>query len=123
MKLQTLHEARHTGKLPIKKVDFQELAHISRENEGLVLLGAGGDLNEWVDGITDMLHEQEIAVSSNPSQVWDGAYVTETTGGRTDLVLMFGTDTLKIGKLAMWRLAFGDASWLSDYVVNYRDQH
>ena len=30
---------------------------------------------------------------------------------------------LDIGKLAMWRLKFGDATWLSDYVVNYRDQH
>ena len=53
-----------------------------------------------------------------------GLYVINTSGGRTDLVMIFKTKSqLDIGKLAMWRLKFRDATWLSDYVVNYRDQH
>jgi hypothetical protein len=28
-----------------------------------------------------------------------------------------------MGKLAIWRLAFGNCSWISDYLVNYADQH
>jgi len=48
----------------------------------------------------------------------------KTSGGRTDLVLMFNNgDALNVGKLAMWRLRYGDASWVSDYIVNYAKQH
>ncbi len=25
--------------------------------------------------------------------------------------------------MAMWGLSFGDCSWISDYVVNYAEQH
>jgi hypothetical protein len=28
-----------------------------------------------------------------------------------------------IGKMAMWRLRFGDCSWVSDYIINYASQH
>jgi len=40
-----------------------------------------------------------------------GLYFLKTTGGRTDLVMIFKTKSqLELGKLAMWRLKFGDAS-------------
>ena len=99
--------------------DFRSM--VSGEDiEGLVLLGAGGDLQEWVDGVTGMLNEQGIA----NGEVFTQPTVLTTSGGRTDLALLFaeGAD-LDIGRLAMWRLSFGDASWISDYVVNYEDQH
>lgn len=54
-----------------------------------------------------------------------GAYRLETTGGRIDLALVFNNkrDALNIGKLAIWRINFGDASWISDYLDNYYDQY
>jgi hypothetical protein len=27
-----------------------------------------------------------------------------------------------MGKMAMWRIKFGDCSWLSDYIHNYKNQ-
>jgi hypothetical protein len=83
----------------ISEVTFDKLP---KAKEGIVLMGAGGDLNEWVKGVI----------------------VLKTSGGRTDLLLVIpDSSTLQIGKLAMWRLRFGDASWLSDYKFNYADQH
>lgn len=87
--------------------------------EGLVMLGAGGALQDWINGVTGLLVEEGIAPEGYEFN--DATYVN-TTGGRTDLLLTFNPG-LDIGRLAIWRLAFGDCSWLSDYVVNYRTQH
>lgn len=99
---------------------FSELA--SEGKEGLVLLGCGGSLEEWSNGVLDLLKQAGIAKDSFAFA--DNLHVT-TTGGRDDLLLIFPEDGIgiDIGKLAIWRLTFGDCSWLSDYVVNYRNQH
>jgi len=108
-----------------KEISFDEFKSTVKDLEGLVLLGAGGDLNDWIKGVSNDLHEKEIAASDKPSDLWSAAYVLTTSGGRTDLALVFNTDknALNVGKLAMWRLQFGDASWISDYLVNYAKQH
>jgi hypothetical protein len=104
-----------------EEISFDQLRSMG---EGLVLLGAGGDLSDWINGVSGMLHEEGIAGSAKPADLWGGAYALTTTGGRTDLVLTFKEDSpLDIGKLAMWRLNFGDASWISDYIENYSSQH
>lgn len=101
--------------------DFQKLLEISQSGtDGLVLLGAGGNLNEWVSGVTALLKGEHIARSSFKI---DSAHKVTTSGGRTDLLLLFDWSKLDAGKLAIWRIRFGDCSWLSDYVVNYVDQH
>jgi hypothetical protein len=100
---------------------FNDLQNYAEE--GIVLLGAGGDINEWVEGVTGILFEEGIAASDVPSEVWNKWGTLTTSGGRTDLVLIWNEGTLDLGKLAMWRLRFGDASWLSDYLVNYKQQH
>ena len=107
----------------IKKLSFSDLQNDYKEKEGLVILGAGGDLNEWIHGITNELHEQKIIDSKNPSSHFNFR-VLKTSGGRTDLLFEFKEDSkIQIGKMAIWRLQFGDNSWLSDYLVNYKDQH
>ncbi|CAM6053497.1 unnamed protein product [Sphagnum tenellum] len=67
---------------------------------------------------------QDEGISEGPI-VWKTVGVLTTTGGRTDVVLEFPTEmeTINMGKMAIWRLSFGNASWISDYIVNYRDQH
>ena len=117
-----LKEAR-LASTSAKESSFSEFKQLSETGEGLVLLGAGGELSDWINGVTKMLDEEGIATSSNPAVVWNGAYYVTSSGGRTDLLLMFGDNTLNVGKLAMWRLQFGDASWLSDYVNNYADHN
>lgn len=107
-----------------KKVSFNEFKTLVEDQEGIVLLGAGGDIKDWINGVSAHLHEQRIATSGKPSELWKDAYTLTTSGGRTDLALIFGDkNALNIGKLAMWRLQMGDVSWISDYLVNYAKQH
>lgn len=115
----------NTKPIEIQPSTFEEAMAISRKHsEGIVMLGAGGDLNEWVVGVSKSIHEFGAAPTSDPSSLWESAHRLTTTGGRTDLLLVLKKDSnLDIGKLAMWRLRFGDCSWLSDYVVNYADHH
>ncbi len=90
-----------------------------RGEEGLVLQGCGGDLNEWVDGINDMFTEENLLL--------DGTRFGEASafknGELTNLLFKFTDDVkLNMGKLAIWRIAshstFG-GTWLTDYVDNY----
>jgi hypothetical protein len=86
-------------------------------SEGLILQGCGGDPQEWLDGINEMLTEEGILLEGD---TFKEASSFEH-GGVTNL--LFGMDDAKldIGKLAIWRLqshsAFG-GTWLSDYVPN-----
>ena len=86
--------------------------------EGLVLQGCGGDLQEWQDGINQMLTANGYL-----------KFGTEFTDihvfrkdGVTCLLFPFTEDVkLDIGKLALWRLGSHDTfggTWLSDYVEN-----
>lgn len=105
----------------IQETTFDNVRDMAAQNtEGLVLLGCGGDLNEWVNGVAKLLRQEGI-VASNFNI--DRALKLTTTGGRTDLLLLFSWDKVDPGRLAIWRIGFGDCSWLSDYVVNYADHH
>ena len=42
--------------MEIKSISLHDLRKMN-DSEGLVLQGCGGDLQEWVDGINDMLTE------------------------------------------------------------------
>lgn len=102
------------------KTDFNNLQIMADAGkEALVMLGAGGDIQEWVKGVAGVLVDEGIAPEGYE---FDDAVWVNTTGGRTDLALTFSSG-LVMGKLVIWRLAYGDCSWLSDYVVNYRTQH
>lgn len=87
-------------------------------SEGLILQGCGGSLDEWVDGINDMLTEDGILLDG--TRFHDCS--TFEHDGVTCLLFPFREDVkLDVGKLAMWRLrtheTFG-STWLSDYVSN-----
>lgn len=107
----------------IIEITFEDFKTLHSKNEGLVLLGAGGDLNEWVEGVSGMLKEEKIAHKGIDN--FGPFYELSTSCGRTDLVMMFNEEVsgVEMGKLAMWRIRFGDCSWVSDYLVNYEKQH
>jgi len=104
---------------------FSDLRNAVRSGrEGLIMLGTGGRLSDWVRGITRVLASEGIAPSEDPKEVWGTIAVLKTTGGRTDLAFMFKESSdLDIGRMAMWRLRYGDNSWASDYIDNYASQH
>ena len=103
--------------MSVKTIKTEDLRHM-RDSEGLILQGCGGDLNEWVDGINDMLTEEGVLL--------DNTVFHDCSAFKHDGLTCFlfpFTDDVKIdtGKLAMWRLKthaqFG-GTWVSDYVPN-----
>jgi hypothetical protein len=100
----------------VKKITTTDLCGMTG-SEGLILQGCGGDPQEWLDGINEMLTEEGILLEGD---TFKEASSFEY-GGVTNL--LFGMDEVKldVGRLAMWRLqshgAFG-GTWLSDYVPN-----
>lgn len=103
--------------MSVKTISANDLRRMEGK-EGLILQGCGGSLDEWVDGINDMLTEDGIL--KDGTRFHDCS--TFEHDGRTCLLFPF-TDDVKIdvGKLAVWRLQthenFGGI-WLSDYVPN-----
>lgn len=91
-----------------------------KDSEGLILQGCGGDLNEWVDGVNEMLTEEGILLDGTK---FDADKVgTFQNEGVTNLLFPFTDDVhLNMGKFAMWRLQTQSqfaGKWLSDYVDN-----
>ena len=102
--------------MDIDHISLHELRKMN-DCEGLVLQGCGGDLQEWVNGINDMLTESGILQSGSK---FEKAFSFKN-GDLTCLLFPFDDVQLDVGKLAIWRLRtredFG-STWLSDYVEN-----
>ena len=85
--------------------------------EGLVLEGCGGDLQDWVTGINDMLTKEGILLDGSRMENCESF----SRSGLTCLYFPFEGAKLDMGKFAIWRLqshaVFG-GTWLSDYVPN-----
>ncbi len=107
----------------MEELKFSEFKEKAGTKEGIVLLGTGGDLKEWTDGIAKMLSDDGISTTSNPDEIFTEQYLLTTTGGRHDLALVVDFSKVNLSKMAIWRLSVGDCSWISDYVVNYANQH
>ncbi len=105
--------------MSIKRIRVEELRRMNGQ-EGLILQGCGGDLQEWVDGINDMLTKSNILLDGTNFKA-ENCLAFENEG-LPNLLFPFSEDVkLNMGKLAMWRLQthsnFG-GKWLSDYVDN-----
>lgn len=98
----------------ITTITLEELKQM-REQEGLVLQGCGGDAEEWLDGINELLTNVGILLEGSR---FERCKVFEHEG-LTNILFPFGEEKLCIGKLALWRIAthstFG-GTWLSDYL-------
>lgn len=105
--------------MSVKKIRAEELRRMNGQ-EGLILHGCGGELQDWVDGINDMLIKSDILFDGTKFKA-ENCLAFENEG-LTNLLFPFSEDVkLNMGKLAMWRLQthsnFG-GKWLSDYVDN-----
>ena len=85
--------------------------------EGLILQGCGGDPQEWLSGLNEILTQEGILL--------DGSTFKDTNvfehEGLTNILFSLEDVKLDIGKLAIWRLASHDTfggTWLSDYLPN-----
>lgn len=102
--------------MSITNITTEQLRRMN-EKEGLVLLGCGGDLQEWVDGINEMLTKDGILLNNSKFTECQSF----THNNMTCLLFPFEDVELDIGKFAVWRLktysSFG-GTWLSDFVPN-----
>ena len=103
--------------MSVKSITTEELRRMWHD-EGLILRGCGGNLDEWVEGINNLLTENGI--------LQDGTRFHDCStfehDGLTCLLFPFSDDVkIDVGKLSMWRVQthgnFG-GTWLSDYVLN-----
>ena len=103
--------------MSIKQISTDELRRMDGA-EGLILQGCGGNPQEWVDGINDLLTEEGILLGG--TKFHDCS--TFEHDGLTCLLFPFSNDVkIDTGKLAMWRLQTHDnfgGTWRSDYVPN-----
>ena len=102
--------------MPIERITADDLRDMEHQ-EGLVLQGCGGEAQEWLDGINDLLTQDGILQNGNRFET----VKVFQHDGLTNLLFPFEDIQVDMGKLAMWRLqthgAFG-GTWLSDYVPN-----
>jgi hypothetical protein len=100
----------------MERIDIEQLRGMTGD-EGLVLQGCDGDLQEWVSGINDLFTEEGILLDGD---TFDDVYVFEH-GDLTNILFSMEGVRIDVGRLAMWRLQthseFG-GTWLSDYLVN-----
>lgn len=103
--------------MSVNRIDIRDLLKY-KSKEGLILQGCGGDPQEWIDGINDLLTKQEILLDGTKFKTEDCAVFDND--GSTCILYEFNEDVkLNVGKLAMWRIGthseFG-GTWLSDFV-------
>lgn len=103
--------------MSIQKISIEQLRRMG-DQEGLVLQRCGGDLQDWVDGINQILTEEGILKKGAGFQE---AYSFKHDG-LTCLLFPFKEGLeMDVRRLALWRLQthtiFG-GTWLSDYVPN-----
>ena len=98
----------------VKTIEADELRYM-KDAEGLVFQGCGGNLQEWVDGINNLLAEEGILRNGTKFE----NISTFHHDGRTNLLFSFDGADLDVGRLAMWRIQTYqqfEGVWLSDYV-------
>jgi len=107
--------------MKVETIGFKEYLKEVADHEGIVCLGCGGGIQEWVNGVTQTLIDEKIVDSPEP---WKMIHQLTTSGGRIDLsFIMAHSANFNMSKMAIWRLKFGNCSWVSDYIVNYASHH
>lgn len=103
----------------IKELELKEIKELkNNEYDYLILQGCGGNSNEWIDGITDMLKSNDIV----PFDFKFNEIYKFKKDDLTNLAFALNDKNINMEKLAIFRLSIRDdfgAMWLSDYVDNY----
>lgn len=110
----------------ITKVDFEnrnELLDKLYDGSAYTILGAGGDINEWVNGYTQLLNEEGIGtptefilLSGRDMNIKYDLY-GDVAYNNDLIILAFPIEGLNIPKLAMFKLRMEDR-WFDDVVDN-----
>lgn len=100
-----------------------EIFNEAYEGSYYTVLGAAGEISEWIDGMTEMLQDKEIGTPVKfiifTGKDMNARYdLTDSNAYPDDLhCLAFSLDGLEINKLAVFKLQMGDR-WFDDIVNN-----
>ena len=81
------------------QITTDELRRMTNQ-EGLILQGCGGDAQEWIDGINELLTQEGILLEGTEFKHVK-SFCHE---GLTNLLFPFEDVKLDLGKLAIWRI-------------------
>lgn len=101
--------------MSIKGVTADDIRRMT-QYEGLVLPNCGGNLQEWFDGINELLTEEGILLEGSR---FDECFSFQHEGRNNLLFPMKPEMKINVGKFAIWRLRSHEqfeGMWLSDYV-------
>lgn len=86
--------------------------------QGLILLGCGGEISDWVDGVNEELTKENILCDGTK---FENVSVFKYKNGTCILFPFDDKIKLDVGKLSVWRIrtheVFG-GTWLTDFVNN-----
>ena len=108
--------------IAVTKLNNAELKALAATS-AYTITGAGGDIQEWVNGYNKLLQEQNIGVPKKwmtftGKQMNECFNLVDTKRYENDVIfLAFPLDGLDVGKLAMFRLQMED-QWFDDIVAN-----
>ena len=103
----------------MKKVNLNK----AYKNWYYTIVGAGGDVQEWIDGYEKMLAEKQIGKPINwfyckGTDINEKYNLADEDKINNDLVfLFFPLDGLPVDRLAVFKIAMQD-HWFTDYVDN-----
>ena len=89
--------------MSIKTITTDDLRRMKGQ-EGLILQGCGGDPQEWLDGINDLLTKEGILLNGSKFENCSVFKYDDLTC----ILYPFEGAELNIGKFAVWRLATHD---------------
>lgn len=104
----------------IHKIDIKDLPNLD-EKEGLVLQGCGEPLQEWFDGINNLLTEQGILLDGSR---FEKCYSFKNENC-TCLLFPFNGQQMNMGRFAIWRIGTHETlggTWLSDFIDHHQEQ-
>ncbi len=105
--------------MSIIQIKTEDLIEMSGQ-EGLILRGCGGEIQEWIDGINELFTDEKILLNDT---VFSDCFVFKDEG-ITCILFPFKDVELNVSKLAMWRIATSEnlgGMWLSDCIDNHLD--
>ncbi|MEA2102330.1 MAG: hypothetical protein U9P80_07125 [Thermodesulfobacteriota bacterium] len=94
--------------------------------DGLIIFDVGGDMDNWVKGITKSLFDAGISSSIKPEETWMGIFELIREDSRHDLAFVFTANPpSNIDKKMMekWRKDKPENVWISDYVHQHTPQY
>ena len=90
------------------------------EVDGFVVFDVGGDLHDWIEGLSRSLLNSGVALSKDPDEIWWGAFELVGEDERHDLALVFKDDGAAFHEMQLfnnWRADKPKNCLISQYLV------